>query len=114
MMLEVKTIPQKIFLSYISFRSFIRSFFISIILFELFSLFNTCFISLNYGDYGVILNSGAFTLDKISNIESLGQLLYTYFYIYFLIAAMVLLVVRYMHVVLSWRVYAKKKNMRTR
>jgi NADH-quinone oxidoreductase subunit J len=92
MMLEIKTITKNIYINSFPFRSFIRSFFISLIIFELFSLLKKCFISLNYDNFSGILNSSAFTLDKITNIESLGQLLYTYFFLYFLIIAMVLLV----------------------
>lgn len=49
-------------------------------------------------------------VDKITNIESLGQLLYTYYFIYFLIAGMILLVAMVGAIVLTLQFNKSVKN----
>jgi len=55
-------------------------------------------------------NSWIFTVDKVANIESLGQLLYTYYFIYFLIAGMILLVAMIGAIVLTLQFNKSVKN----
>jgi NADH-quinone oxidoreductase subunit J len=50
------------------------------------------------------------TLDKVTNLEALGQLLYTYYFVYFLIAGLILLVAMVGAIVLTLQFNKTVKN----
>jgi NADH-quinone oxidoreductase subunit J len=50
------------------------------------------------------------TVDKVTNLEALGQLLYTYYFIYFLIAGIILLVAMVGAIVLTLQFNKTVKN----
>jgi NADH-quinone oxidoreductase subunit J len=50
------------------------------------------------------------TVDKVTNLEALGQLLYTYYFVYFLIAGMILLVAMVGAIVLTLQFNKTVKN----
>lgn len=50
------------------------------------------------------------SMDKVTNLEALGQLLYTYYFIYFLIAGIILLVAMVGAIVLTLQFNKTVKN----
>lgn len=90
MMLDIKIAEtNREFMKYLPFGSLIGIIFFT----EIFLIINNDISNLTTSNY----SSGTFIdwstqLDSITNLESLGQILYTYYFIYFLIAGLILLV----------------------
>jgi NADH-quinone oxidoreductase subunit J len=89
MMLDIKvTSKSNDFFKYIPVGGLVGSLFI----FGVFNTLSNSFVAPKNSDLLNSFVSWVSTIDKVTNLEALGQLLYTYYFIYFLIAGMILLV----------------------
>jgi NADH-quinone oxidoreductase subunit J len=107
MMLDIKvTSKSNDFFKYLPIGGFVGSLFV----FEILNSLDSCFVMpINSGTLGRS-SSWVYSLDKATNIEALGQLLYTYYFIYFLIAGMILLVAMVGAIVLTLQHNKTVKN----
>jgi NADH-quinone oxidoreductase subunit J len=107
MMLDIKvTSKTSDFFKYIPIGGLIGSFFIVGIM----QAFKLSLISPQPGLFtGPVLSWGV-AVDKINNIESLGQLLYSFYFIYFLLAGFILLVAMVGAIILTLKL---SKNLKT-
>jgi NADH-quinone oxidoreductase subunit J len=107
MMLDIKvTKYERDFLIYLP-----MGIFLGVIFFlEVFLTFQDNFVSiLSIDNYSVYIN-WLFILDNLTNLEVLGQLLYTYYFFYFLIAGIILLVAMVGAIVLTLNFVQKAKH----
>jgi NADH-quinone oxidoreductase subunit J len=107
MMLDIKvTSKSNDFFKYLPIGGFVGSLFV----FEILNSLGSSFVvPINSGAYGRS-SSWVHAIDKATNIEALGQLLYTYYFIYFLIAGMILLVAMVGAIVLTLQHNKTVKN----
>lgn len=107
MMLDIKvTSKSNDFFKYIPVGGLVGSLFI-------FEIFNTLSKSFVIPKSTVLVDnfvSWVSTVDKVTNLEALGQLLYTYYFIYFLIAGIILLVAMVGAIVLTLQFNKTVKN----
>lgn len=107
MMLDIKiTKHEKDFLVYLPMGSFLGIVFFL----EVFLTLQDSFVSLEPVAYREIYINWLGSIDNITNIEVLGQLLYTYYFVYFLIAGIILLVAMVGAIVLTLNFTQKAKH----
>jgi len=82
----------------------------SLFIFEVFNTLSNSFVAPKSSDFANNFVSWVSTIDKVTNLEALGQLLYTYYFIYFLIAGMILLVAMVGAIVLTLQFNKTVKN----
>ena len=97
MMLDIQVFSKKSLTKYITFGTFILLFFLIETYLSTFSLFSG--YNLNLVEHAPWINF----LDSISNTATLGQLLYTYYSLFFLLAGIVLLIALLGAVCLTFR-----------
>jgi NADH-quinone oxidoreductase subunit J len=107
MMLDIKvTSKSNDFFKYLPIGSLVGGLFI----FEVLNTLNYSFIVPNKSDTVNTFISWISTVDKVTNLEALGQLLYTYYFIYFLISGIILLVAMLGAIVLTLQFNKTVKN----
>jgi len=107
MMLDIKvTSKSNDFFKYLPIGSLVGGLFI----FEVLNTLNYSFIVPNKSDTANTFISWISTVDKVTNLEALGQLLYTYYFIYFLISGIILLVAMLGAIVLTLQFNKTVKN----
>jgi len=107
MMLDIKvTSKSNDFFKYIPVGGLVGSLFI----FGVFNTLSNSFVTPKNSDFVNSFVSWVSTIDKVTNLEALGQLLYTYYFIYFLIAGMILLVAMVGAIVLTLQFNKTVKN----
>lgn len=107
MMLDIKvTSKSNDFFKYLPIGGLIGGLFV----FEVLNTINYSFIAPENMHTTKNFISWVSTMDKVTNLEALGQLLYTYYFIYFLIAGMILLVAMVGAIVLTLQFNKTVKN----
>jgi len=107
MMLDIKvTSKSNDFFKYLPIGGLIGGLFI----FEVLNTLNYSFIIPNKSNIVNTFTSWISTVDKVTNLEALGQLLYTYYFIYFLISGIILLVAMLGAIVLTLQFNKTVKN----
>jgi NADH-quinone oxidoreductase subunit J len=107
MMLDIKvTSKSNDFFKYLPIGGLIGSLFI----FEVLKTINCSFVIPENNGLTDNFISCVCIIDKVTNLEALGQLLYTYYFIYFLIAGMILLVAMVGAIVLTLQFNKTVKN----
>lgn len=107
MMLDIKiTKYEKDFLMYVPLGSFLGMIFFL----EVFLTLQESFISLDINESREIYTNWLLSIDSLTNIEVLGQLLYTYYFFYFLIAGIILLLAMVGAIVLTLNFTQKAKH----
>ena len=107
MMLDIKvTSKSNDFFKYLPIGGLIGSLFI----FEVLNTINCSFVIPENNYLADNFISWVAIIDKVTNLEALGQLLYTYYFIYFLIAGMILLVAMVGAIVLTLQFNKTVKN----
>jgi len=107
MMLDIKvTSKSNDFFKYLPIGGLIGSLFI----FEVLKTINCSFVIPENNGLTDNFISWVSIIDKVTNLEALGQLLYTYYFIYFLIAGMILLVAMVGAIVLTLQFNKTVKN----
>lgn len=107
MMLDIKiTKYEKDFLMYIPLGSFLGIIFFL----EVFLTLQESFISWDMHESREIYTNWLLSVDNLTNIEVLGQLLYTYYFFYFLIAGIILLLAMVGAIVLTLNFTQKAKH----
>lgn len=107
MMLDIKiTKYEKDFLIYLP-----MGLFLGIVFFlEIFLTFQENFVSILPIDGREVYTNWLFNIDNLSNVEVLGQILYTYYFFYFLIAGIILLLAMVGAIVLTLNFTQKAKH----
>jgi NADH-quinone oxidoreductase subunit J len=107
MMLDIKvTSKSNDFFKYLPIGGLVGGLFI----FEVLNTLNYSFIIPNKSNIVNTFTSWISTVDKVTNLEALGQLLYTYYFIYFLISGIILLVAMLGAIVLTLQFNKTVKN----
>jgi NADH-quinone oxidoreductase subunit J len=107
MMLDIKvTSKSNDFFKYLPIGGLVGGLFI----FEVLNTLNYSFIIPNKDNIVNTFTSWISTVDKVTNLEALGQLLYTYYFIYFLISGIILLVAMLGAIVLTLQFNKTVKN----
>jgi NADH-quinone oxidoreductase subunit J len=107
MMLDIKvTSKSNDFFKYLPIGGLVGCLFI----FEVLNTLNYSFIIPNKDNIVNTFTSWISTVDKVTNLEALGQLLYTYYFIYFLISGIILLVAMLGAIVLTLQFNKTVKN----
>lgn len=107
MMLDIKiTKNEKDFLIYLPMGVFLAGVFFL----EVYLTFQENFVSLSPADGQTVYINWLSLVDNLSNVEVLGQILYTYYFFYFLIAGIILLVSMVGAIVLTLSFTQKAKH----